>query len=589
MRNISKNITNQVVKQSFLQGALILTLSVVVVKIVGALYKIPLANVITENGMGYFGSAFSFYGAFYSLASAGFPVAISKMVSENYTLKRFNDVRRIKTISMPIFIVTGLCATVIMIIGAPYYVKFIGNDGALLSALFLAPSLFFCNLSSAYRGYYEGLRNMYPTAYSQVVEAVIKLFVGLVGAMSTVTYCYKEWETSGTVLGKSMSQNEAVLTTYAYASGVSIIGVTIGGLFSFLYLYSYFRKNGDGISVEMCRQAPRPQTKKFLLKKLVAIAVPVGVSSLALTVSALIDSIFLQQSLKNILEDSDSLSTILKIYDGLIPAENLSDPSTISNFLWGCFGNSTTIYMIIPTLTTALALTGLPALTHVWTNGIGEEIKSTMESIFRVTFLVSFPAGMGITALSFQITDLFYSGTGAEITGRILAVLGIASIFFASSIPISSMLQGINRADVPVKILGFALFVKILLNYFLCSVPEINILGAGFATLVCYFIYCVLSVIMLMKITKVKINWMEIFLKPCFCGGVCAFSAYLFSKILVGFGMNFAMSAVPSIAFAVVIYVISLIFTKTITKNDILMLPKGEKFLKILEKKDWIG
>jgi len=179
---MSENIKNenskgQMKKQSFLHGALILTLSILIVKVVGMLFKVPLNWIITEEGMGYFGTAYNFYGPIFSLATAGFPIAISKMVSESYTRGDFRDIRQIHKASIPIFLFTGIVGTSVMIFGSKAYVDVVNNPLSRYSMIALAPAILFSCLSSIYRGYYEGLRNMYPTAISEVLEALGKLFL----------------------------------------------------------------------------------------------------------------------------------------------------------------------------------------------------------------------------------------------------------------------------------------------------------------------------------------------------------------------------------------------------------------------------
>ena len=159
-------------RQSFLHGALILTVSMILVKLIGAMFKIPLTWIITEEGLGYFNTAYHFYSPIHSLATAGFPIAIARMVSENLACGRYADVRRIHKLSIPIFLITGGLGLAVMVISAPFYVRAIGNGGALPAMFCLAPAILFSCLSSVYRGYYEGMSNMYPTAISEVMEAI---------------------------------------------------------------------------------------------------------------------------------------------------------------------------------------------------------------------------------------------------------------------------------------------------------------------------------------------------------------------------------------------------------------------------------
>ena len=172
-------------KQSFLHGALILLVAVAIVKVIGALFKIPLNLIITPVGMGYFSTAYNLYNPIFSLATAGFPIAIARLVSENYARGRFRDIRQIHKVSIPIFLTLGLLAFCLMFFGAKPYVSYATDSGdmnALPAIYLLSPAILFSSMVAIYRGYYEGLRNMYPTALSEVVEALFKLVLGLAGA-----------------------------------------------------------------------------------------------------------------------------------------------------------------------------------------------------------------------------------------------------------------------------------------------------------------------------------------------------------------------------------------------------------------------
>ena len=199
-------------RQSFLQGALILTAGMAVVKVIGALFKIPLKYAIGEYGMGLFNVAYNFYGPIFSLATAGFPIAIARMVSEDSTLGRWNDVRQVKRVSLPSFLLAGLLGMVLITLAAPYYCeKIVGNQNALLPMLALAPAILFACVGAVFRGHYEGLRNMIPTAVSEIVEAVAKLLIGLSAACAVVSACTEEYAANGTVFAvHPASPDEAV-------------------------------------------------------------------------------------------------------------------------------------------------------------------------------------------------------------------------------------------------------------------------------------------------------------------------------------------------------------------------------------------
>lgn len=584
-------------KQSFLHGALILTLSIVIVKLIGMLFKVPLTWIITEEGMGYFGTAYNFYSPIFSLATAGFPIAISKMVSENYTKGNFRDIRQIHRASIPIFLVTGGVGFLIMFFGAGIYVDIINNPLSRYAMLALSPAILFSCLSSIYRGYYEGLRNMYPTAFSEVFEALGKLALGLTAAYLILQNGLNEFSSAGTVFGMTVAAAAGGMPTEADASAAilpfaaagAIFGVTFGSFLSFFYLFIYHKVRGDGVSLAQIKTAPKPKTVGRTAKILIKTAFPIGIGAIAINIAGLIDTTFLQTRIKSIVDTAPG--AMYAMYEGLIPERNLEVPETIPNFLYGCYTNALTLYMLIPSITQAFGISALPSMTAAWTKGDRGEIKTSMEAVIRITALFSIPAGLGMSALAFPISKLIYGDRGAvEITAMILIIMGIAAIFASLGTPLNSMLQAVGRVDLPVKILCIGLLVKMLVTYVLSGIPEINVLGAGVGTLVCYAFAAVAAVIYLCKITRIVPNMASVFLKPFLAAALCAAAAWgaytVGVQILPDYGKYITLAA---ILFACVVYVIALLLLKAISKDDILMLPKGQKIAKVLEKHHWIG
>lgn len=226
-------------KQNFLQSALILSAATIIVKIIGAIYKIPLMNIIGGEGFGYYNTAYTIFTPLYTVATAGIPVAVAKMVSECVTLGRYRDVRRIFQISMTCFLVTGSIGSLIMLFGSKFLAGTVcDNPGAFISVIMLSPAVFFLCMTSAYRGYYQGLRNMYPTAISQVIEAVVKVLVGISMTLLITNWGIKVYEEKGSFygldLGISLEGMTAVSAVAPIAAAAAICGVMISTMVGML-------------------------------------------------------------------------------------------------------------------------------------------------------------------------------------------------------------------------------------------------------------------------------------------------------------------------------------------------------------------
>ena len=550
--------------QSFLKGTMILTASVIIVKVIGAVFKIPLNIILGGVGAGYFSAAYELYSPLETLATAGFPIAISKLVSENMARGRYRDVRLIHRISIPLFFTTGTVCFIAMIAGSFLYVNVSQAPGTLYSALALSPTVLFVCLMSIYRGYYQGLKNMIPTAISEVIEALCKLIIGLSASYVVV----------------KLFKNENV----SYAAAAAIMGVTSGAAVGFIYLMFRFKKHGDGITKQQLRNAPKSIGAKKTMIRLMKIALPVGLGALVMSVAGLIDSTLIQRRINDIMHTNPQ--ALLNMYKGNIPTYAVAE-NKVNSYLYGCFGYVTTITMIIPSLTQVFGISALPSVTSAWANGSVRQLKKSIDSVLRLTTMVTIPSGLMLAVMGDSIIRFMYENEKTyketNIASNIIMIMGLAAIFTSMSTPICSMLQAVGRADLPVKLLSIGVVIKILLNYVLVGIPEINIQGAGTGTLCCYIFVTAAALYFLFKETRIVPNLVTIFLKPLLASIVMCILGKLSEKLLMPF-LPFRISIVISLFVAAVIYVVMLFLLRSIKKSDILMLPKGEKIARVLEK-----
>lgn len=580
-------------RQSFLHGALILTAGMAAVKLIGALFKIPLKYSVGEYGMGLFNVAYNFYGPVFSLATAGFPVAVSRMVSENRSLGRWNDVRQVRRVAFPLFFALGGVGMLLLTLLAPFYcTRVIETPHALVPVLALAPAILFACLGSVYRGYYEGLQNMIPTAASEVVEAVVKLGLGLFASYWVVSACTTEYAELGTVFSLSpASPDEAMFFTLSFAAAGAVLGVTFGSACALLYLALRHKRRGDGISPRLYKSAPVPESRRHTVKRLLAITLPVAIGSVAMNVTGLIDATFLQGRLAGILEQAPE--RLLSGFSGMIPEMYLENPETIPIYLYGCYTLAMTVYLLVPALTQAFGISALPAVTEAWAKKDRGEIRQRIEAVARITALFCFPAGLGISAVAGPISRVLYGeDSSSPIIAGALALLGVASLAAAMCTPFSSMLQAVGRADLPVKLLIGAMILKLMVNWALCGIPEINIYGAALGTLICYLFLAAAQFFCLRKESGVKLSAGKLFLRPLFCAVLCGLSARVcfqgLRPILPDGTAGEAVCLGISIIFGAAIYLLGLLILGAVEGNDIRMLPKGQKIAKTLEKWEWI-
>ena len=571
-------------KQSFLQGALILSLAAVLTKVIGALFfKIPLKN-LNSTAYGYFEATYNVYVPIYTVCTAGFPTAVSRMVSESIALGRYRDVKTIFRVAFRVFLVTCLVGTLLMLGLSSFYPEFVNLPNTRLTMIVMAPAILFCCLVSAYRGVYEGSRNMTPTAISQIVEAVGKLLFGLSLAAGALQLGQSRFAAGLPVYGRmAETAEQAVEFSLPYVAAGAMIGVTAGSFFALLYIMIRYRARGIGFTRTELGGAPPSPSSRRMFRSLLRVAIPVALGTLATQLTNMIDVVSLQKCLAIVMERSGD------IVEGMYAAQIAADGTTdVLGFLTGNRGAVVTFTNLVPNVTLTFGISALPLITSAWALRDKRRLKSTVSLVLRITMLVATPCGIGLAVLARPIMRMVYDDVTAQVAGPMLEVMGIAVIFICLVAPINAMLQAVGRADIPAKIVLVGGAVKLLLNTTLVLNPYINIMGSAYSTLACYVVMVVLSLIALLRVVRVRLKWRGIFLKPLFSGVLCGVAAWAANGLLARI-MPGTVATILAILIAGIVYVLLLLLLGAFTREDILMLPKGQKIAQILEKRGWIG
>ncbi len=557
--------------QTFEQSAVILLASTIIVKLIGAVFKIPLQRLIGTLGFGYFSSAYDLFLPIYALSMAGLPIAVSRIVAENAAAERYKDAKKTFSVAQKAFLVTGFTGLVVILCAIFPYVKATTSDAQSAKYIALciaavAPSILFCCLMSSFRGYYEGMRNMLPTAISDIIEALGKLVLGL-------GIAYAVLKVTGDV---------------AYAAAGALTGIMIGTILSTLYLWLRQKFVGDPISKQMLENSPESKNGKAVLTCLLAIAIPVALSSLANNLTLIIDTFMIKYQLKNVMESSYDVITAMyanSIADYNATAKQLLTADNMPTFLYGIRGEAYTLYNLIPTLTTTLGIGAIPVLTTAWVKNESKAIKSNIEKILRTTAIIAIPAGIGVLSISPHLMQLLYGDVASvEIGSVMLRILGVAAIFSGISVPITSMLQAIGKPFVPLVNIAVGAVLKIIVNILLVGQPHINIMGAPVGTTVCYFYIFVSNIICLIKFSRIMPDFKSTLIKPLISGIGCGAAAFFVSGWLEKLGMSTVIIVAVSIAVAACVYFALIFALRTLNAEDVKDFPKGEKIAALLLK-----
>lgn len=532
-------------KQSFLGGAAILAAAVAAVKLIGAVYKIPLGNIIGDEGKAHFTVAYNIYNLLLTISTAGLPLAISKLTSEAHALGRENEKRKIFRTAIWLFFALGACFSLLMYFGAEQLAAFMVDDLAFWSIRALAPAVFCVCLLACMRGYTQGQGNMKPTAISQVLEALCKLGFGL----SLAWYFLK--------LGYGVEIS---------AAG-AILGVTIGTIMSMLFLIFYLVTHRDRqLSSDV------PESSGTLMKKVLLIGVPITLSNSAMSIITLIDS-------KIVLGRLEAISSAL---------------TETPTALYGQYTFGMDLINLPPSFVYPVTMSLIPFAAAAMARKDSAEASRIISSAFRLIAILAIPAGVGLSVLSGPILRMLYpaQAEAAAAAGPHLQVLGIACIFICLMTLTNAILQSYGHERIPICTMVAGGVVKIVMNYVLVGNPAINIHGAPISTLCCYLVISGLNLFFVWKYSPEKPRYLQLFTKPVVASvvmGAMAWAGYgLALRVLNGGEYAYGASAVSTlvgIGAGVVVYFILVIALRILRAEDLRSIPKGAKIASILHLK----
>ena len=532
MRNKEQNLT---------QAGAVLLFSAIIVKIIGAVFKIPLSAdyVLGDLGFGYFSAVYDLYIPVYTLALSGFPVAIAKIVADFTAKKDYENVKKTFLLSYKVLLCLGVIGAFAFLSLIPIF-SMKGEGDSIYSYPIVALSVFFCCVISVYRGYFEGLKNMVPTAVSSVIEALCKLLLGLSGAFVTMR----------------------LTNDPAMSSAVALAGITVGSIISCVYLKLTFKYNNR------FNEKVSFKTKVYdsnLLKNFITILIPVAVASLAVGMTAFIDSLTLIPQLETLTQTKADTEILLKgtLYSNI-------NPSEIPTLLYGIKGKAHTLFNLVPTLTTSLGVGAVPLIAGYFVEGNAKELKGNISLCLKYSALLCMPIAFGFIFVGGGITELLYGAKSVELGGRLLSVYGIAALFGGLSVPTTSVLQAVGKQRNALWSIIAGIIVKILCNVILTPIISLNIYSAAIGTSLCFAVIFALNIIWLIKDLGVCFNAVECFIKPLFASVLCGVTAYVISGLM---GRT-KLITIVSIAVAGVVYLLIVWFLKIIRKNELVKMFK---------------
>ena len=569
----------KVQKKSFIKGALVLATANLIVKLIGAFFKIPLYELLGKDGSGLFNVAYQIYTFMFIVATAGFPIAVSKMVAESIAKGDSSGADKIFRSARLLLGFIGIIGSLILYLFADNLAGFLHNSQAALAIKTISPAVFLVALVSAYRGYFQGKQNMFPTAFSEVIEATAKLLVGIIFALYFMRMDIDPSLNTVIDFNSGKVVSESMRTVFAAAG--AILGVTTGTLCSLILMFvvNMFSKK---------EAAPRIKTRSTasILKELVMISIPITIGASVSSLTSLVDLATIMNRLVINPEVFKHYGFLFEegtdffrraITEGWTSAQLLEQKA---NALYGMYtGQAQTMFNLPLTIIVGLGMSVVPAISSAIASDGGLGAKKITESALRITVLFAFPCAIGLSVLAKPILELLYSDSDAYL---LLQKLSLAVVFVSVVSVTNSILQAYGKVYYPVINMVIGGVVKVFMNYHL--IPVLGIDGAPIATNVCYGVIAVLNLICIIRFVKIKFSVLDLILRPLAASlvmGAAAISVLNLISSVLGSGRLTTLFAVFC---GGVIYVIMIFIVGAIKKDDLSNMPGGAKILPLLER-----
>ncbi len=520
-----------------MQGATILAIAGILSKVFGAVFRIPLTNMIGAEGQSYYGAAYPVYQFFYVIATAGFPVAISRMVSERVAVGDHINAHKSFSLALKVTAVVSLISFAICFFGAGLIAAMIKNPGAEASIRAISLALLFTPVAASLRGYFQGQQNMTPTAVSQVFEQIIRVCVGLALA-------YMFFRTS--------LENAAAGATF---------GASAGMIAAMIVLLIIYVKSKPQREKNLRDSVIRAESGRERMKELVDIVIPITIGSSIMPLMMIIDAAVVMRRLQ---ATGWTLGMSKTLY-GLI--SGYCDPLV----------NLPVVFI------DAITISLIPAVTTAFTLRHKSELDGNIKTGLKTMMIIAYPCAIGLIVLAGPILNLLYptKPEEADLAVHTLQILAVSIITLAIMRTLSSSLQGIGKMTLPVVNLFIGAVVKIIITYILVGIPSLNINGAAIGSVMAYLTAGLLNYRGLRKYADVELDMKSIFVKPLYASlimGVSAIAAY--KLVYMVHPGNLTATGLAIIA-AVIVYFVMVFLTGAVTEDELALIPKGELIYRI--------
>lgn len=549
----TQNRTKQGAKKDdyIVQGS-ILAAAAVLTKIIGVVYRIPLVNILGDEGNGFYGYAYQVYAIALMISSFSLPTAVSKLVSIRLAKKQRRNAFRVFLCSLMFAVVVGLVISMAIFFGASLISTHAMKSPLSVYALrVLAPGLLIVAVMAVIRGYFQGMGTMLPTAISQIIEQVINAVVSIVGASVLFGIGTKAGEKAG----------EELLGP-AYGAAGSTLGTVSGSLAGLLFLLFVIALYQKVIRKQLKRdKSKNVESYHSILKALLLTAIPVVFSTAVYNINQIID---------------------LTIFNHVMQAQGFVEKEYMA--LQGIYtGKYDTLINVPMAIANAMGTSVVPSLTAVAIAGTKRQVHDKINQTMRITMVIAIPSCIGYFVLASPIMVLLYNDSSAT-PANLLMMGAIVVVLYGLSSVSNSILHGLNYMTSPAKNAGVALVIHLVAFVLMMTVFKMNVYALVGGNIVFALSMCILNLIKIRKVSGFRIDVVNTFGKPFAAAAVMGVVTFGVQKLFATLIGGRVIPVCISLLVAIVVYAVVLLKIGTLSEDDILDLPMGGRILRYVKK-----
>jgi stage V sporulation protein B len=529
----------------FVRGAAILALTGIAARVIGAVFRVVLAAILGDEGIGLYQYAYPIYSTLLVISTAGIPVALSKIMAEKIALGDYREAQRVFKIAFILLTSSGFLITLVMLLGAEFIAQNLIKDAkAFYPLLAISPAIFFVTVMASLRGFFQGQQNMTPTAVSQLVEQLARVGFSIALVLLLIP------------------------AGLEYAAAGATSGAAAGGLAGLLLLtVLYFKKRLNLQLLGRQQTEHHPESVKRIIRRILTLAIPVTIGGLVIPLITMIDLAIVPRQL-------------------LAAGFDLEKARALYGQLTGMAGS---VVYFPNVVALALSMSLVPAISEAYALQDRALIQSRSAIAIKLTALFSLPSALGLFLLAEPVTVLLFNNAEA---GFSLAFMSWSVIPLCLYVTTTGLIQGLGKPILPAINMFYGGLVKTVFAWYLTAIPALNVGGAALASVIGLTVAAILNLNHVRRYSGWRVDWRELVFLPLIATALmsvvvyCSYGGIIYlGRDLLSAGRLNALAVLIAIVLGIAVFGISLLLLGGIKREELQMVPYiGQPLEKILSR-----